>query len=71
MPDFDLAPLKDVIRPKGPLARTTVYRMGAEHVGLLRRLPGLRDTFVHVPTLRAIMDAAQPITPVSDRKQAA
>lgn len=68
MPDFDIAPLKDVIRPNGPFARTTMYRLGAEHPGLLRRIEGMRDTFVHLPTLRQLQDSAEPVVARSDRR---
>jgi hypothetical protein len=61
MLDFNLAPLKAVIRPNGPFGRSTVYRLDAENPGLLRRVPGMRDTFVHMPTLKRIENTAEPI----------
>jgi hypothetical protein len=61
VPDFDLVPLKMAIRPHGPFGRSTLYRLGEEHPGLLRRIPGMRDTFVHVPTIRAIEATAEPV----------
>jgi hypothetical protein len=61
MPEFELAPLRDVIRPHGPFPRSTLYRLAPDHPGLLRRIEGMRDTFVHLPTLRAIQRAAKPV----------
>ncbi len=60
MLDFDLVPLKNATRPHGPFARSTIYRLAETHPGLLRRLPGMRDTFLHVPTLKRIEGTAEP-----------
>ena len=62
MLDFNLVPIKAVARPNGPYGRSTLYRLDAQNPGLLRRLPGMRDTFVHTPTLERIEEAAEPIT---------
>jgi hypothetical protein len=70
VPDFDLAPLKDVIRPNGPFGRSTMYRLGAERPGLLRRIEGMRDTFVHLPTLREVQNVAEPAIVRSDLRSA-
>lgn len=71
MPDFELVPLSQVVRPKGPHPRSTLYRLNQEHPGLLRRLPGIRDTYIHMPTLRNIEAGARPVERVQSDKHAA
>ncbi len=61
MSDFTLRPLKQVARPNGPHGRSTWYRWNQQHPGLLRRIPGSRDTYVHMPTYREIEATAEPL----------
>lgn len=61
--DFELVPLTQVARPRGPYARTTLYAKDKQFPGLLRRMPGVRGTLIHVPTLRKLEAAAVPLTP--------
>ena len=58
---FDLLPLTQVAKPRGPWSRSTLYRWDKERPGLLRRLPGVRGTLVHQPTLRQIEANATPL----------
>lgn len=61
--DAKILPLKRVARPAGWAARSTLYKMNEIFPGLLRRIPGQRDTYVHLPTLAEIEATAIPISP--------